>query len=381
METMKIAFDGKRAVRNMTGLGNYSRLVIDVLSRTYPDNSYHLYTPSIKDNPRLEPLLHRNNVSIMLPDTFYGHRLGSLWRSINGLSRQLHRDGMSLFHGLSNELPMDIIKAEIPSVLTMHDVIFRRMPECYGLIDRNIYDFKARRSCNDATRIIAISECTKRDLIEYYNINPDKIDVVYQGCDPIFSRPISDEDLKNTRTNFNLPERYIISVGTIETRKNQALAVKALPSLPKDVKLVIVGRRSGAYGNELDRLIAEKSLSNRVIFLNNVPFNVLPILMKGAMFASYTSRYEGFGLPVIEAVTAGTPVIAATGSCLEEAGGPGAFYVNADNVDDYTEHALTLINDPYLGRGMVTAGRDYMKRFNHENFAHAIMETYIKAMK
>ena len=114
METMKIAFDGKRAVRNMTGLGNYSRLVIDVLSRTYPDNSYHLYTPSIKDNPRLEPLLHRNNVSIMLPDTFYGHRLGSLWRSVNGLSRQLHRDGMSLFHGLSNELPMDIIKAEIP---------------------------------------------------------------------------------------------------------------------------------------------------------------------------------------------------------------------------------------------------------------------------
>ena len=381
MKHLDIAFDAKRAVRNMTGLGNYSRLVVDVMSRTYPGNGYHLYTPVDKVTDRLAPLLERDNVDLRLPSTRLGRMAGgSIWRSVKGLSDQLRADSMSLYHGLSNELPLDIDRAGIPSVLTMHDVIFRRIPSGYSPIDRAIYDFKAARSCRAATRIIAISECTRRDVIEYYNVDPFKVDVVYQGCDDIFRRPVSAAAVAQVRERYGLPERYIIAVGTVEARKNQELAVKALRALPADVKLVIVGRRKKDYTPVVDRIASAEGVTDRIIWLSGVPFGDIPVLLAGACFASYTSRYEGFGIPVIEAISAGVPVIAATGSCLEEAGGPGALYVDPDDVDGYVDYARQLINDPYTGRGMVTAGREYIKRFSPDNFARGIMDTYARAL-
>ena len=184
MEKLKIGFDAKRAVRNFTGLGNYSRLVIDVLSREYPANDYRLYTPSVRQNDRLKTLIGRKNVTLVTPDTATGRALPALWRVYGGLTSQIARDGIGLFHGLSNELPLDIARAGIPTVVTVHDLIFRRLPECYKPVDRAIYDYKFRHACENATRVIAISERTRDDIVELYGIKPGKIDIVYQGCDP-----------------------------------------------------------------------------------------------------------------------------------------------------------------------------------------------------
>lgn len=185
---MIIGFDAKRAVRNNTGLGNYSRLVVDSLARRFPDNSYRLYTPTVRENDRLTPVVALDNVELCLPEPKGWRCISSIWRS-KGIIGQLKREGVGLYHGLSNELPFGINNSGVPSVVTIHDLIFIPFPQFYSnRIDVAIYNYKFRRACREASRIIAVSQCTKRDIVQYYGIDPDKIDVVYQGCHQNFAR-------------------------------------------------------------------------------------------------------------------------------------------------------------------------------------------------
>lgn len=378
MNTLTIGYDAKRAVSNNTGLGNYSRLVVDVLSSLYPHNKYLLFAPRFRENPRLAPLLERENIELCLPDSAFDRRFGSLWRS-TGMSRQAAGAGVDLFHGLSNELPLNIKKSGLISVVTIHDIIFRRMPECYKSIDRAIYDYKFRAACRDATRIIAVSERTKLDIMQDYGTDPAKIDVIYQGCHPSFALPQTDERRREVRQKYGLPERYYISVGTVETRKNQLLAMSALRALPADVKMVIVGRRTD-YARKLDEYARTYNLTDRVIYLQNVPFADLPALYAASRFASYTSRYEGFGIPVVEALSAGVPVVACTGSCLEEAGGNGALYIDPDDTEAMAETARKLLDDNYMCKKLVDRGQRHIRKFTNAELGRATMATYHKAL-
>lgn len=377
MEGLIIGYDGKRAVANNTGLGNYSRYVIDTLSVGFPRNTYRLYSPTLRENPRLEPLLMRANVELSGPSSALGRRFGSLWRSV-GITRQLAADDVSLYHGLSNELPLNIARAAFPSVVTIHDLIYRRVPEDYKPVDRAMYDYKYRRSAENATRVIAISRKTRDDLVEDYQIDPGKIDIIYQGCDPRFGLPVSFEEKERVRTAYRLPKRYFISVGTVQSRKNQMLAVKALERL--DLPLVIVGNRKSDYAAEVAAYITSHGLTDKVLWLDNVPFADLPALYALAEFSSYTSRYEGFGIPVIESLSTGTPVIAASGSCLEEAGGPGAVYVDPDDVDGFVENAARMADDRIFHDKYAEKGRHYVKRFSADEFARLTMACYRKAI-
>ncbi|MDE6490391.1 MAG: glycosyltransferase family 4 protein [Muribaculaceae bacterium] len=376
---MKIGFDAKRAILNYTGLGNYSRLAIDVVSSAWPDNKYILYTPRRRHNDRMADLLHRQCISVSTPDTLSGRILSQLWRS-KGITGQLVRDGIDLYHGLSNELPAGIASTGIASVVTIHDVIFIPHPEFYHRADVVICRRKFGYAAKVADRIIAISECTRRDIVDHYGVDPGKIDVVYQGCHPSFYMPLSAEAIGVIKKKYMLPQRYIVAVGTVEARKNALLAVKALRGLPADVTLVIIGRRTD-YARLLDDEIAASGLQRRVRFVEGVPFADLPALYAGSVFASYTSFYEGFGIPVIEAVASGVPVIAATGSCLEEAGGPGAMYVNPRDTDQYVTYARMLLDDAELRRRMVDAGRAYITRFSFDNFADGLTGVYRKALQ
>lgn len=378
MKQLRIGFDAKRAVRNFTGLGNYSRLIIDSLARRYPDNRYLMYSPDARPNRRLDPILGLDNVELRLPATATGKALPSLWR-VSGITGDLRRDKIDLFHGLSNELPLNIEKSGIPSVVTIHDIIFRHFPQCYKPIDRKIYDFKFARAARAATRVIAISECTRRDLVNSYGIPVGKIDVVYQGCDPSFSREVTDAEIENLRKKYCLDGHFIVTIGTVETRKNQLLAVKALRGLPEEISLVIVGRQT-PYADEIRRYIAANSLSDRVKWVDNAPFAELPVFYRAALFSTYTSRYEGFGLPVIESLSASTPVIIASGSCLEEAGGPSTPAVNPDDVDDMIHQCRLLIDDDTHRSSVAEAGHEYVARFNQDTFTGKVMEVYDKAL-
>ncbi len=375
---MKIGYDGKRAVFNNTGLGNYSRLLIDVMSKRYPEHEYVLFSPAVQDNIRLKPLLERPNVRIETPDTAIGRASSSLWR-IKGVTSQLTRSKVNLVHGLSGELPLNIGQSPIPTVVTIHDLIFRKFPECYKAIDREIYDYKFRNAANNASRVLAISECTKRDLVNEYKIDPDRIDVVYQGCHSQFKRTPADEEIKGIKAKYGLDRPYIITVGTIERRKNQIMSVRGVRGLPEDFDVVLVGRQT-SYAKEIMQYIRQYNIGHRIKFLENVPFADLPALYAGAFCSSYTSRYEGFGIPVIESLAVGTPVIVATGSCLEEAGGPDIPAVDPDDVEEWVNTVKEFINYPSAHRNIAEKGKAYISRFSDLNMATGTMEVYDRAL-
>ncbi|MFD2162570.1 glycosyltransferase family 4 protein [Paradesertivirga mongoliensis] len=368
---MRIGFDGKRVVQNFTGLGNYSRFILDLLNTHFPENEYWVYSKKkASDNLKIP-----KGVKFRHPARY---KFAPLWRSY-GVLRNLKKDNITLYHGLSNELPFGIYSAKIPSVVTIHDLIFLRFPDFYPALDRFIYRYKFDYACKKATRIIAVSEQTKKDIISYFGTPAEKIDVIYQGCNDVFKNPASDEHKKRVSKKFNLPDNYLLQVGTIEERKNLLLTVKALRNVPQNVKLVVIGKQTD-YIKEIKEYILNHKLENRVIFLKNVPVEDLPAIYQQARIFVYPSEFEGFGIPVIEALYSGVPVIAATGSCLEEAGGPKSCYIHPKDDVQLSWTINSILNNPSKSAEMVEAGYEYVKKFSEAELAKKLMEVYKKVL-
>lgn len=376
---MRIAYDGKRAVQNMTGLGNYSRYLIEILCNHYPQNEYLLYAPKRKENNRLDLLLRKfPQLKIITPTSFINKLFSSLWR-IWGIVGQLKKDStkepIALFHGISNELPLNIGKSHIKSIVTIHDLIFIHHPNYYHCFDRWIYTYKFKQACLHANKIIAISECTKRDIMRFFHIPEEKIKVVYQGCSPIFVPTTNTHHLEVIRKKYNLPEKYILSVGSIEERKNILLAIKALKELPADIHLVIVGKHT-SYTEKAKQYCTQNQLVNRVHIFHKVAFEDLPAVYQLAHVFVYPSFFEGFGIPVIEAIRCGTPVIAATGSCLEEAGGAYSHYVNPNDVQGLVNAVNDILDNPQKSEIDLKKSQDYVSRFSEKEQAKQLIDLY-----
>ena len=372
---MIIGFDAKRANANFTGLGNYSRFMVETMATYGNEHKYRMYIPKKCKNALYDSLLKHKNVASIQPHSFLMKRCKALWRTFF-IKRGLLQDGVQLYHGLSNELPVGIHRTGIRSVVTIHDLIFLRYPQYYHWLDRIIYNYKFRYACRKSDRIVAVSECTKRDIVKFYGISPDKIDVVYQGCDPVFAQPVSAEAKARVREAYHLPEHFILSVGTIEERKNLLLAVKAVEQLG-NVHLVTVGK-STAYADEVKAYIEAHGLGDRIHMIHNLKFGDLPVMYHMAEAFVYPSRFEGFGIPIVEALSAGVPVIAATGSCLEEAGGPRSLYVDPDDVAGMAAAMKRVLSDADLRREMIEAGKAYVVRFDPKRLADEMNAVYLK---
>jgi glycosyltransferase involved in cell wall biosynthesis len=302
-----------------------------------------------------------------------GKLLKSLWRS-KGVVKDLKRDSINIYHGLSAELPRGLKKSSIKSVVSVHDLIFLRFPQYYGKVNRSIYTAKLKHACKVADRIVAISERSKADLVDLLDISPEKINVIYQGCDPAFKVMCTPEQKQAVRKKYGLPIDFILNVGTVEERKNLWVLVRALSFL-SDVKLVVTGRQT-AYVDEIKKHLSKHQLNKQVIFLNNADFADLPAIYQSARLFVYPSRYEGFGIPVLEALASGTPVIAATGSCLEESGGPDSLYFAPDDHIALSEKIHQALNDEELRKNMITKGREYSLNFDDEKLAAQLATLY-----
>lgn len=376
---MRIGFDAKRAAQNRTGLGNYSRFVLRILSQCEPANEYHIYIPNPRRTPYLREIPTLHSLHLHFPASKVWRKLRSLWR-IWRISNDIRRDSIQIFHGLSNELPLNIRRAKCKSIVTIHDLIFLSHPRFYKPIDRWIYNYKFRRSCKNADHIIAVSEFTKRDIIHYYGIPENKISVVYQGCDPAFGKHISEAKLNEVRSKYSLPKRFVLYVGSIEERKNARLLIEAAEKAEAEGKgfdVVLVGRKT-AYTEQLLCEMVDMQCANRCLFLHNVPFEDLPSFYHLATVFVYPSIIEGFGIPLLEAITAGVPAIGCTGSCLEEAGGPSSIYVAPNDADSLERSIINLLEDETERQRMITAGNEYAQRFTDKRLCQSLMEIYNK---
>lgn len=375
---MKIGYDAKRAAHNFTGLGNYSRYVIEHLAR---NNNFDicLYTPRVSQNGEYKALYGYGKITESTPKNFFTKKFSSFWRSFL-LSKEIRKDKIELFHGLSNELPFGIHRSGARSIVTIHDLIFLRLPHCYNLFDRVIYNYKFCYACRKADRVLAVSECTKRDIIKYYGIEPEKISVVYQGCASMFKNVVTQEEKDEVKKVYNLPDKFILNVGTLEERKNLFLIVKSLRDLPKNVHVVAVGRRT-PYSDMIVEYARIHGLTDRIHLLNKAKYSHLPAIYQSADIFAYPSHYEGFGIPIIEAINSNLAVIAATGSCLEEAGGEGAIYVDPNSVEEFATAAKALLNDENYRKEIIEKGKNHIKKFNDDVIASDLKKLYEEVMK
>jgi len=365
-QAIVVGFDAKRIVSNATGLGNYGRTLVNDLASD-PALQLRLYAPDGGREPLRQQVVSQPNVTFCYPSKSWLPFYRQYWRS-HWVVASLVADHVDVYHGLSGELPIGIRRSGIKSVVTIHDLIFLRHPKYYHWLDTKIYAWKFRRTIQEADRIIAISECTKRDIMEFGGVSADKIDVIYQSCNPVFAQPLSESALAKVRHQYGLSSRFILSVGTIERRKNLLLVIRALDHLPQDIHLVAVGRRTD--------YVKDFPQNPRAHLLSGVTDETLKALYQLAEAFVYPSRYEGFGIPIIEAIHSGLPVVACTGSCLEEAGGPDSLYVAPDDVEGMA-HAVSLSLKGAEGREeRIRRSREYVRRFEGAGVASQVKDIY-----
>lgn len=368
---MNIAFDAKRAFHNHRGLGNYSRSTIDLLSQFAPENNYFLFNPSAKGNI---PFELSSNTKIIYPETLLDKISPAYWRSKN-CTKQIKSLEIDIYHGLSQEFPQGIDKIPVKKVVTIHDAIFIRYPELYDSLYCKIFTKKNLYSCAIADKIIAISEQTKQDCIDFFGADPNKIDVVYQGCKNIFRKNISDEEVMSVKATYNLPANYLLNVGAIEKRKNIKTIIEALHIRNIDIPLVVIGNRT-KYLEELKMLVHKYNMESQVIFLYNTNTEDLPAIYKGASIFLYPSIFEGFGIPILEALCTSTPVITSKGSCFRETGGESTCYVDYNNAEEMAESIDMILSDIELQKNMMITGLAHANNFTDEKVARNLLRVY-----
>jgi len=367
---MRIGYEAKRIFHNRSGLGNYGRDLVRMLSTFYPENTYYLYNPK----PARHRLFDLDAAQVVerLPGSKTDRFFYNLWRQRN-VVKDLKNDGVQLFHGLSGELPIGLSRHGIKSIVTIHDLIFLRYPELYSKIDRAIYFHKFKYAAHHADRILAISEQTKRDIVEFLKVDESRITVIYQGCHPAFKQRYTTADKQAVRDKYRLPQDFILNVGTIETRKNALSIVKAIEHV--DVHLVIAGKKT-PYMKELVDYLETKNLTAKVTFIHGASVDELAVLYQAALLFVYPSLFEGFGIPIIEALYSGVPVITSNTGCFPEAGGPHSRYVSSDDSAELSAAIHEILTDSALHQRMIEGGRVYSQNFNDDRLADQLMALY-----
>ncbi|NML57219.1 glycosyltransferase family 4 protein [Chryseobacterium cheonjiense] len=359
---MKIAFDAKRFFHNTSGLGNYSRDLVRILATYFPENEYILLNKNKSE--RAADLLNLPNVH------FIKTTKGSLSRQLK-MGKDAQQQSADVFHGLSGELPLKWDKKPIKKTVTIHDLIFVRYPQYYSFFDRKIHFWKFKKATDTADKIIAISEQTKQDIIQFLKVPESKIEVIYQGCHQAFKEKQPEEFIQQTKEKFDLPERFVLNVGTIEERKNLLNVVKALKDT--DIPLVVVGKKT-KYFKKVERFVRENKI--KAYFLENVSMDELAAIYKLADIFIYPSLFEGFGIPVIEALFSKTVVITSNTSCLPEAGGPDSVYIDPKNPLDIQAKIKFLWQNESERKRRAEKGFGFVQKFNDEPIANQLMNFY-----
>lgn len=366
---MKIGFDAKRIFHNTTGLGNYSRDLVKILSDFYPQNSYFLYNPKPKKVHRLQLA---ENMTEVMPTTKIWKTFSSIWRQ-QPIVNQIKQDQIDIFHGLTGEIPIGLTKQNVKTVVTIHDLIFVRYPKLYSFFDRKIHFQKFKYAAKNADKVIAISHQTKKDIIEFLKIDEHKIEVVYQGCHSAFKENQTTDFIKKVLQKYNLPSQFILNVGTIEERKNVLTLIKATKNI--DIPIVVVGGKTN-YFKKVKAYVDNHKISNKIFFLQGLNLQELAALYKTAILFVYPSIFEGFGIPIIEAIYSKTPVITSKEGVFPEAGGEYSRYVNPLDVEELESEIVQLLQNPSQMQEMASNGYDFVQKFNDQSIANNIMNIY-----
>ena len=364
-----VYFDISAAVHRRAGLGRYAESLARALLPLLDERLAFFYNREAGN----EPLAGLERVPTRTVSLGY-----KPWRMLVWLGQAAHVGfdqlvpGAELFHA-TEHLLLPLHGA--PTVLTVHDLIFRRYPAHHKRLNRWYLNATMPLFSRRAGHIIAVSEQSKRDVVEAYGIPPDKITVIYEAADPRFC-PQPPATVTTVRERIGLPERYVLFVGTIEPRKNLARLLAAFERVRAaglTDALVIVGKRGWLYDAFFAQLEGSPA-RDAVIFPGFVPDADLPAVYAGAQVLAFPSEFEGFGLPVLEAMACGTPVICSNTSSLPEVAGDAALLIDPLDTNTLTDALERVLQDETLreqmrGRGLTQAGRFSWVRAAEETLA------------
>lgn len=370
---MKVGYDAKRVFHNWRGLGNYSRDLITGLEKFFPGHDYILFSMDYTDQRALDFEEKNPRLKVVKPKTFFSRLFPSLWRS--GYSKLFDEYELDIFHGLSHELPRKRNNSKTKFVVTIHDLIFIRYPEYFPAVDRKVYMAKVKYACKVADVIVAICEQTKNDLVEILEVPAAKIRVAYQSCNPIFFNKLSSDQIKNVLSKYSLNDEYFLFVGAFEERKNVLTLIDAYYHFGKSKKLVLVGKGKN-YKKEMVKKITSLGLEDCVTILEGIPLEDLPAIYQGAFAFCFPSFFEGFGIPLIESLFSGKPVITTNGSCFPEVAGPGGLYCDPNNAFEITKAMELLSVDSVTYNKLSQEGLEHVSKFLPENTNKVMMDVY-----
>ncbi|MDT8306299.1 MAG: glycosyltransferase family 1 protein [Anaerolineae bacterium] len=365
--------DVSAAVHSKAGLGRYSEQLAYSLARAYPGEIALFYNQGRGHHvpPRLLPL-PRRSVSL----GYKPWRMSVLMAHLSHVRFDWLVPGATVFHSTEHLLlPM----RQVPTVLTVHDLIYKLFPSYHKRLNYWYLNLAMPLFCQRARAIIAVSEATKQDIVRYYDVNPDKIHVVYEAAAGHF-RPPAAAEVARVRRRYDLPARFLIHLSTIEPRKNLDRLLDALQIVRRDVpdlQLVLAGARGWLFDDFFAR-VEREGLSEFVHALGWVPDEDLPAVLAAAELAVQPSLYEGFGLPILEAMASGQVVVASSSSSHPEVGGHAASYFDPANSEEMAAVIRRLLRDEGEREERRRLGLEQAAKFSWERAAretYAVYET------
>jgi glycosyltransferase involved in cell wall biosynthesis len=378
---LTIGFEGKRLLTSSTGFGTYSRTLIKDICRFYPETRCvviaHDSYNALKKLPTfssidVEQVKRLDSIKVEYPPSS-----GRLYWKLLGARRTLFNQGVDIYHGLAHQIPRSVRQKRVPVVLTVHDLIYRHYPELSSDTDLRLYESQLINACSISDKIVAVSESTKRDIVNFFSISPKKISVIYQSVDDRYHKIATAEIKQRTKSNYGLPERYLLYVGSMSERKNLLSVVKALNIIPpaNRLPLVVVGAQT-SYSNVVGEYIKNNSLDSWIIFPKRVETEDLPAVYQAADIFLYASLYEGFGIPILEALSSGIPVITSNVSAMPEAAGPDSRLIDPKRPDEIASSIIDILSDDSLRRKMVRNGYSYAQKFDNKIVTEQMLQLY-----
>ncbi len=381
---MRIGIDFTSAARERAGIGRYARELIRALSRLDRANQYLLFVP--RD-------AHDDLVTFDWPSNFRIVRapltermLAALWhRARIPLPVESFIGRVDVFYSPDFLLPPTRARRKL---VTVHDLSYVRLPECFPDVLKRYLDSSVPRSVARADLVLADAESTKRDLIDVYHLPPEKVNVLYSGVDRCFCPQMDEKSMARVSQKYKLDQPYLLSVSTIQPRKNYIRLIKAFsqlisnpqpqspisnhPSLLSNLCLVISGGNGWMY-QEVYETVEQLGLRERVMFPGFVDDQDLPALYAMATLFVYPSLYEGFGLPVAEAMACGVPVICSNASSLPEVGGDAVLYFDPCEIDAMANMMRRALADQALRSELRTKGLEQARQFSWERAAERLL--------
>lgn len=370
---MRVGINATKALERETGVGSYTYNLVRALARR-PDAAdnlrlYLMHGPTLPANSGDGLPTAVGNINIK------GSAPRIMWEQF-GLPALARRDGLDLLHYVDHALPL--WRRPCPVVITVHDLAFYRLPQMYNFSRRRYKKFVGLRSVRLAARVITPSRATRDEIIDLAGIAPEKVTVIPYGLDEQF-RPVSDEAQQRTREEFDLAGPYFLFVGTLQPRKNLRHLISAFAQLVHEQgiphELVLAGGE-GWLSGDLVRFAGENRVADRLRLFGSVPQDKLPALYNCSESLVFPSWYEGFGLPPLEAMACGVPVIASNRTSIPEVVGEAGLLVDPQDIDALAAAMQRVIDDKNLRSKLCHAGPERARQFSWDRAAEATMDVY-----